>query len=133
MAPTVVRDGGHANVLVIGSPGGPRIITSIAQVLLRWIVLEEPLDRAVAAPHLHQQWSPPATRFEPGFDPRLVAALRERFAQPVEQATTRFGSVQAIGLERIGAEPVAVSDPRRGGTGAVVGRTPSQPARPSTP
>src|SRR5690606_15052741 len=50
--------------LVLGSPGGPRIITSVLQVLLRVLVLEQPLDEAVRAPRLHQQWRPEATAFE---------------------------------------------------------------------
>ncbi len=130
MTPTVVRDGGHANTLVLGSPGGPRIITAVAQVLLRAIVLEEPLERAVAAPRLHQQWKPVATRFEPGFDERLIRVLEERFGHAVERTSARFGSVQAIGLTGIGSEPVVVSDPRRGGAGAVQGSKVRAPARP---
>ncbi len=122
MTPTVVREGGHANVMVLGSPGGPRIISAVAQVLLRTLVLDEPLERAVAAPRLHQQWSPVETVFEPAFDERIVQALAQRFGHPVRRATGRFGSVQAIALDRVGGTPVAVSDPRRGGSGAVTDR-----------
>jgi gamma-glutamyltranspeptidase/glutathione hydrolase len=130
MAPTVLRDGGHANVMVLGSPGGPRIITAVAQVLLRTIVLGQTLEEAVAAPRLHQQWSPKETRFEPAFDAGIVAALQTRRNQPAERSKTRFASVQAIRLPQPGGEPQVVSDPRRGGNGAVQGRTPSTPARP---
>jgi gamma-glutamyltranspeptidase/glutathione hydrolase len=119
MTPVVVRAGGHANTLVLGSPGGPRIITSVTQVLLRVLVLGESLQRAVAAPRLHQQWSPPETLFEPGFDPRIVEGLERQFGHPVRRAETRFGSVQAIQVDRIGGLPVAVSDPRRGGSAGV--------------
>ncbi|MBL8862962.1 MAG: gamma-glutamyltransferase family protein [Planctomycetes bacterium] len=116
MTPTVVRAGGHANVMVLGSPGGPRIITAVTQVLLRVLVLGEALERAVAAPRLHQQWSPAETLFEMEFDPGLVEALERRFGQPVRRVERRFGAVQAILLDGVGGQPVGVSDPRRGGS-----------------
>lgn len=119
MCPTVLREGGHANVLVLGSPGGPRIISSVFQVIVRTTVLGESLEEAVSRPRLHQQWSPAATVFEPGFDAALIAALRERRGHPVADAAARFGSVQAILLAEPGGVPVACSDPRRGGSAAV--------------
>jgi len=119
MTPTVVRAGGHANVMVLGSPGGPRIITAVTQVLLRVLVLGESLERAVAAPRLHQQWSPVETIFEMEFDARIVESLARRFGHPVRRVDRRFGSVQAILLDDVGGRPVAVSDPRRGGSAGV--------------
>jgi gamma-glutamyltranspeptidase/glutathione hydrolase len=131
MMPTVLRDGGHANVMVIGSPGGPRIITAIAQVLLRMLVLDQSLDEAVRAPRFHQQWSPKETEFEKDYDPLIVAALGNRRAHPVKFAPGRFASVQAIVLFPVGGTPVTVSDPRRGGSGGVQGKKPSKPALPA--
>ena len=131
MTPTVVRDGGHANVIVIGSPGGPKIISSVLEVLLRNLVLEQPMADAVAAPRLHQQWSPSTTTFERRFDPVIVQELANRRGHRVEIAKENFGSVQAIWLPEVGGVPVAVSDPRRGGSGAVQGGKPSIPTRPS--
>lgn len=131
MTPTVCREGGHANVLVLGSPGGPRIITAIAQVLLRMLVLDQTLDEAVRAPRLHQQWSPKETIFEREFDPLIVGALGNRRGHPVTFSKTRFASVQAIALDAVGGTPVTVSDPRRGGSGGTQGGTPSKPAVPT--
>jgi len=133
MTPTVVRDGGHANVIVLGSPGGPRIITSILEVLLRVLVLDQPMPEAVAAPRLHQQWSPSETSFEDRFDPVIIDELRNRRGHKVVVSGESFGSVQAIWMPEVGGVPVAVSDPRRGGTAGVQGREPSKPARPRTP
>jgi gamma-glutamyltranspeptidase/glutathione hydrolase len=113
MTPVVVRDGGQVVKLVLGSPGGPRIITSVLAVLLRTIVYEQDLAGAVAAPRLHQQWSPAATELEPGWDELTVQALRNRGHVP-EARTQRWGRVQAIAVE-LGGEPVGVSDPRGGG------------------
>ncbi len=131
MTPTVVRDGGHANVMVLGSPGGPRIISAVAQVLLRTLVLDEPLAEAIAAPRLHQQWSPIETIFEPEFDAEIVGALENRRGHKVVRSKEHFASVQAIRLSAPGEMPEAVSDPRRGGVGGVQGQT--LPARAAPP
>ena len=132
MSPTLVRDDTGAVRMVIGSPGGPRIITSVFQVLLRVLLLEEDLHPAVRASRLHQQWSPQATRFEAhaggGWDPALLDQLRER-GHPIEIHNLRFGSVQAIWIDEDGF-PVATADPRRGGAAGVVGYGVQAPALP---
>jgi len=87
--------------------------------LLRVLVLGESLEAAVKAPRLHQQWNPPETSFEREFDPRIIESLERRFGHPVKRVDRKFGSVQAIHLEGAGQLPIAVSDPRRGGSGAV--------------
>jgi len=117
MTPTVIRNGGSAVTMVIGAPGGSSIITAVLQVILRTEVYGQSLFEAVAAPRLHQQWSPVTTRFEEGWDPVLLQGLKDRgHAIDVKPAT--MASVQAIRLE-IGGEPEVVSDPRRGGVGGV--------------
>ena len=119
MTPAVVREGGGRISLVIGSPGGPRIITSVLQVLLRHLVYGQDLQAAVEAPRLHQQWKPEWTRFEPGWTGQLLETLENQHGQDVrEEAQRGFGSVQAIHVGEDG-EPQAVSDSRRGGVGGV--------------
>ncbi len=115
MTPTVVRDGGYAVTMVLGSPGGPRIITSVFGVLVRTLLLGQDLESAVRAPRLHQQWRPVHTEFEPGWDAALVDQLRTRRGHDVHTTDWRWGSVQAIALP-IGGEPIGFSDPRRGGS-----------------
>jgi gamma-glutamyltranspeptidase / glutathione hydrolase len=119
MTPTVVRDGGHTVALVIGSPGGPRIITAVLEVLLRVLALGQPLEEAVRAPRVHQQWKPAVTLFERGWSPELLAALKNRHGQEVEVVDETFGSVQAIHVPVPGGDPVAISDPRRTGQALV--------------
>jgi gamma-glutamyltranspeptidase/glutathione hydrolase len=114
MTPTIVRDGGQVVKLVLGSPGGPRIITSVLGVLLRTVVYGQDLAAAVAAPRLHQQWSPSATKTEPGWDEVLLQGLKNS-QHVLECEKERWGSVQAIEVE-VGGEPVGVSDPRSGGS-----------------
>jgi gamma-glutamyltranspeptidase/glutathione hydrolase len=114
MTPVVVRDGGQVVKLVLGSPGGPKIITSVLGVLLRTVVYGQDLATAVAAPRLHQQWSPSTTALEPGWDELFVQGLRNRGHQVMVQEQP-WGRVQAIAVE-VGGEPVGVSDPRGGGS-----------------
>ncbi|MCA9002696.1 MAG: gamma-glutamyltransferase, partial [Planctomycetes bacterium] len=119
MTPTVVREGGGRVTLVIGSPGGPRIITSVLQVILRLLVYEQSLADAIAAPRLHQQWKPEWTRFEAGWPERLLQSLENQFGQEIRvEPDQHFGSVQAIRVLDSG-EPQAVSDWRRGGHAAL--------------
>ena len=98
---------------MLGAPGGPRIITAVTQVILRVLVYGQSLSDAIRAPRLHQQWRPEGTRFEKGWDPRLLLELESAHGQPVVDPTSAvFGSVQAIRVALDGAVE-AMSDPRR--------------------
>jgi gamma-glutamyltranspeptidase/glutathione hydrolase len=77
MTPTIVLKDGKP-VLVTGSPGGSRIITAVLQVILNALDFHMPIDEAVTAPRLHDQWLPDQVLVEPGFDPALLAALAAR-------------------------------------------------------
>ena len=72
MTPTIVTQGDRL-VMVIGSPGGPRIITTVLQVVLNVVDHGMDLGAAIAAPRLHHQWLPDTLFVEPG---RLTAATR---------------------------------------------------------
>jgi len=129
MTPTVVRDAeGHVQ-LVLGAPGGPRIITAVTQVLLRVLAYDQSLEQAVHAPRLHQQWRPALTRFEEGWEEPLIVELREVHGQEIEVTDRQFGSVQAIRVHPDGRVE-GVSDPRRGGMAGIEGRPLPEPRRP---
>jgi gamma-glutamyltranspeptidase/glutathione hydrolase len=116
MTPTIAwREG---SVLVIGSPGGSRIPTSVAQVFLRIAVDGLTLADAVAAPRLHHQWQPDETQAEPG-------ALSAKAAAGMEERGHRLKSVKGMGevaaVERFdGGRCEAAADPRGPGAAAVV-------------
>ena len=130
MTPTVVRRGDGAVCLVLGAPGGPRIITAVLQVLMRVLVFDQSIEEAIRAPRIHQQWKPEATDFEEGWPLILVEALRNRHDQDVSIVPGgSFGSVQGIQVLPEG-EVRAFSDHRRGGIGVVVGEPQPQPASP---
>jgi gamma-glutamyltranspeptidase/glutathione hydrolase len=77
MTPTiVVKDGKLAYVM--GSPGGPRIITTVANILMGVIDYGLDIQQAVAAPRFHHQWLPDSITMEKvGFSPDTVSALNQ--------------------------------------------------------
>ncbi len=119
MTPTFVfRDG--ALWLVLGTPGGPTIFTSVFQVIVNRADFGMPLDRAVAAPRFHHQWPPlrreeDPIRVETGFDPAVLEALRAKGYAIQDRG--KLGDVHAI--EVASARAVGVSDPRGIGRVAV--------------
>ena len=77
MTPTIVLKDGKP-FLVTGSPGGSRIVTAVLQVISNVIDFHMPIDKAVTAPRLHNQWQPDETYVEPGFAPSVLDALKAR-------------------------------------------------------
>jgi gamma-glutamyltranspeptidase/glutathione hydrolase len=117
MTPTILTARGHVAV-VIGTPGGSRIATSIFQVLTDWHDFHLPLDAAVAAPRIHHQLLPPDTLFEEPYaalDPAVRAALMRRGYTFVKQEWN--GDIQVIVIDAAGA--TAVADPRGRGVARV--------------
>jgi gamma-glutamyltranspeptidase/glutathione hydrolase len=76
MTPTiVVRDG--KVVLVLGSPGSSKIITTVANVLMGVIDYAMNIQEAVNAPRFHNQWLPDVLNVERWFSPDTVQALQK--------------------------------------------------------
>ncbi len=76
MTPTMVVNNGKL-LLVAGSPGGPRIITTVANVLLGIIDYGLNVQQAVNAPRFHEQWLPDQVNVERvGFSPDTLRLLR---------------------------------------------------------
>lgn len=93
MTPTIVLRQGRL-YLVAGSPGGPRIITTVLQVLLNVLDFGMNLQDAVDRPRFHHQWLPDELYVEPGFSPDTLALLESRGFR-LEQAPS-IGEVAAI-------------------------------------
>ena len=75
MTPTIVLEKGKLRY-VLGSPGGARIITTVANIFLS--AAEEGLNiqEAVDAPRFHHQYLPDTLYLEPGFSPQTISKLR---------------------------------------------------------
>ncbi|MHB2021416.1 MAG: gamma-glutamyltransferase family protein, partial [Candidatus Xenobia bacterium] len=111
MTPTLVLRPDGRLFLVLGSPGGPTIITSVLQVILHIIDDKMSLYDAIAAPRLHHQWLPDKIQWEPGIPTQALAALGHHLAAH----SRKLGDVKAILLPDTGP-PIGVSDTRRPGT-----------------
>ncbi|HUA99601.1 MAG TPA: gamma-glutamyltransferase [Terracidiphilus sp.] len=77
MTPTMVLRHGKVR-FVLGSPGGSRIITTVANILLSAADEGLNIQAAVDAPRFHQQYLPDVVFLEPGFSDATVAGLRAR-------------------------------------------------------
>jgi gamma-glutamyltranspeptidase / glutathione hydrolase len=116
MSPTiVVRDG--RPVLALGGSGGPRIITAVVQVLLNVLEFGQPLDQALEAVRMHEQWQPPDVYFDGEPSAEVVRSLE--LAGLAVSRERRGGVVQAIQILPDGSF-VGASDPRRDGRPAGV-------------
>lgn len=76
MTPTLVLKDGKP-VLVTGSPGGARIITTVLQQVINHIDFGMNPAEAAATPRFHHQWTPDELRVEKGFSPDTLALLRQ--------------------------------------------------------
>jgi gamma-glutamyltranspeptidase / glutathione hydrolase len=111
MSPTIVfRDG--RPVLVTGSPGGPRIITTVLQIVSNVIDHGMNIAEATEGARVHHQWLPDELRIERGVSVDTVRILRDRGHKvEVRQA---MGSTQSIMRTPQGFEGAA--DQRQAGT-----------------
>ena len=118
MTPTILTSHGEVAV-VIGTPGGSRIATSVFQVLTDWHDFHLPLAEAVAAPRIHHQLLPPDTLFqEPyaGVTTAVRAQLETRGYHLVNQGWN--GDIQAITCAADQCQ--AAADPRGRGVALVL-------------
>ncbi len=86
MSPTIVLDSAGHVLLVVGARGGPRIITSTAQVILNVIDRRMGLEDALAAPRIHHQAIPDSLRYD-----------RNGLVPPVRDTLTTMGYALAAG------------------------------------
>jgi gamma-glutamyltranspeptidase/glutathione hydrolase len=100
MSPTIVLKDGKP-VLVTGSPGGSRIISTVLQVIVNVLDYHMDVAAAVAAPRLHHQWLPDEVRIERGFAEETLDALRakgHRIVEPMGQTSANSIAVTPSGL-----------------------------------
>jgi len=113
MTPSIVTDSTGQVQLIVGSPGGPTIITTVAQVILNVLDQHMSLADAVAAPRIHHQALPDQTFYErAGLTDSTVRAL-EAMGHKMEMRRGHSGVVAAI--QKTAGGWVGVSDPRTAG------------------
>jgi gamma-glutamyltranspeptidase/glutathione hydrolase len=127
MSPTIVLDKSGAPLMVVGTPGGSRIITAVLHTILNVVDYGMTVQEAVDAPRFHQQWLPEATNVEPfALSPdtrKILEGMGHVFGTP--QPANHLAAI-LVGTPAIGGKPVGgnrfygANDPRRG-TGLALG------------
>ncbi|QEY75425.1 gamma-glutamyltransferase [Pseudomonas denitrificans (nom. rej.)] len=119
MSPSIVTRDGHVS-LVLGTPGGSRIFTSIFQVLNNVYDYKLPLEKAVAAQRVHHQLLPKDTIYYDAYAPLTgkVADELKAMGYTLEDQGWNMGDIQAIRVNGKALE--TASDPRGRGVGMVV-------------
>jgi len=97
MTPTIVTKGGQLFML-LGAPGGARIINGVTQVFLNVVDFGMTVQQAVDQPRIHHQWLPDKLYLERGFSPDTKALLTS-MGHKLEE-TGGVASVEAILVER---------------------------------
>jgi len=96
MTPTIVEKNGKL-FMVVGTPGGSTIITSVLQTILNVYEYNLSMQEAVNAPRFHHQWLPDLITFEPNtFDPNTIEKLKSKKYLINEKPTPIIGKVDAI-------------------------------------
>ena len=114
MTPTMVLKNGKL-FLVLGSPGGPTIITTVANVLMGVVDYGLNIQQAVNAPRFHNQWMPDNVLIEPtGISPDTVGIL-ERMGHKVVRSRNFLGDAECIEIDERTGERLGASDGRNEG------------------
>ena len=109
MTPTIIEKNNQL-YMVVGTPGGSTIITSVFQAILNVYEHGMGMQEAVAAPRFHHQWLPDEVVLEPGaFEEDVIQKLKDK-GHTIETKHNRIiGKVDAILIDNgnmsVGADP----------------------------
>ena len=110
MTPTIIEKNGQL-FMVVGTPGGSTIMTSVLQTILNVYEFDMTMQKAVATPRFHHQWLPDEITMEPNsFSLDLIQQLKKLGYLINEKNTPVIGKVDAIhilpnGKKSSGADP----------------------------
>ena len=110
MTPSIVLNPAGQLELVLGAPGGPRIITAVWQVISNVIDHRMDLAQAVYAPRIHHQSLPDSVRWERGGIDREVRQRLERMGHAFFAQSGGNAVIEAVRVTPRGLE--GVTDPR---------------------
>ena len=126
MSPTIVTKDGKP-VMVVGTPGGSRIITAVLHAIVNVIDYGMNVQEAVDAPRFHQQWLPDVTEVEPfALSPDTRRLLETRGQRLADMRPANHLAAILVGAPSLGGKPVGTNrfyganDPRRN-TGLALG------------
>jgi len=112
MSPTIVLKDGKP-IIALGAAGGPKIITAVVLELVAMLDLGFTPEQALAAPRIHNQWSPNELMVERALPGELKVALEQR-GHAVKELKS-FATSQIVARSADGKGFVGAADPRAGG------------------
>jgi gamma-glutamyltranspeptidase/glutathione hydrolase len=104
-------------LLILGSPGGSTIISTVLQGILAWLAGQN-AEQIAAAPRLHQQYLPDVVRYEPGALTDEERTALEGMGHRLE-AGRSWGNEQVVTFDYGSGRIEAAADPRGFGAGLV--------------
>jgi gamma-glutamyltranspeptidase/glutathione hydrolase len=114
MTPTIILKGSKL-FLVLGSPGGSTIITTVANVLMGVVDYGLNIQEAVDAPRFHDQWMPDEIKIEKiGFSPDTIRIL-EHMGHKIDASERFWGDAECIAIDEQTGERLGASDGRNNG------------------
>jgi gamma-glutamyltranspeptidase/glutathione hydrolase len=118
MTPTIVLQNGKLRY-VLGSPGGGRIISTVANIFLSSAEGGLNIQQAVDAPRFHHQYLPDTLYLEPGFTPQTIDSLRT-MGYEVSVSRGHWSDGECIAVDPATGELLGGQD-HRGSTGKAAG------------
>ena len=111
MSPSFVED--ERGILVIGTPGGSRIISMVILGILEYLKETEPnLENIVSKPRLHHQYLPDQISVEPeGFNEKWIEAMESK-GHKVVVSKQRWGNMQTVFFNKVTGSYEIANDPR---------------------
>uniref|UniRef100_A0A1A9UHI7 Gamma-glutamyltransferase n=1 Tax=Glossina austeni TaxID=7395 RepID=A0A1A9UHI7_GLOAU len=120
MCPSIILDGEGNVRLLVGAAGGTKITTAVAQTIIKYLIFNETLDRAVNDGRLHHQLSPMKVLVEANV-PKSIVKYLKKVGHEIEMLceNSRFSALTAIGM-RSGCVPEPYCDSRRSDGSAIL-------------
>lgn len=110
MTPTIIEKDGKLS-MILGSPGGPTIITSVLQTILNVYLFNDNLKEAVDHPRFHHLWLPDKIYFEEGAFKQTIIDSLKILGYNFNSKTSSIGRVDAIFIDQ-NKKIYAAADPR---------------------
>ena len=110
MTPTIIEKDGKLS-MILGSPGGPTIITSVLQTILNVYLFNDNLKEAVDHPRFHHLWLPDTIYFEQGAFKQTTIDSLKILGYNFNSKTSSIGRVDAIYIDQ-NKKIYAAADPR---------------------
>lgn len=117
MTPTIVLKS-RQPYMALGSPGGSKIITAVAQAIINHNIFGMNVNEAVRSPRFHHQWMPDILYLEQGHYGVGIIQKLIGMGHNVKERTP-YSEVMALGFSDDGIFITPAADPRRGGGTAV--------------